>query len=130
MTTVMKNDVEPVVATAITNHNDPTIENGMPGIAIKVAAAHWSAGYGTALTQIAIGERFNLLTHGKVQVPIGALTVVKGTPIYINTTTRALATTGGAGTLKFGMVDELASDPRGVPTGFMRVDLDKRDLFV
>jgi hypothetical protein len=117
-------------ATKAVNHGDPAIEGGIPGVAIKQRAAGSGAGSGTPQKQIAISEKFAMITKGVVQVTNGGSGVsaaTPGTPIYIIAASNLLTTTS-AGNVKFGMLVE-AAGTRGCPTGYCRIDLDKRDLF-
>lgn len=93
------------------------------GIAVKQKPAHWSDGL-TAQNQIQVSEPYLILRQGVVQVP-GSFN--DGDAIYI-TTGNALTTTTGSNQ-KFGRVVETPADGRGVPTGFVRVNMDERNSF-
>lgn len=114
-------------ATAATTHlhGVPVVYDGVPGVAVKQKAPASGAGSGTPQKEIANGEQFAIITKGIVQVT-NAITAIKGSPIFI-TAAHALTLTGTAN-VKFGKCVEIAGQ-RGTPTGMMRVDLDKKDLF-
>ncbi len=117
-----------VTATKAVNHGVACEELGFVGVAVKQKAPSASAGTGTPQKQVGIGEDFAIITKGIVQVPYVA-TAAKGSNITITAAGNVLAlTAAGAGVLKFGKVVEIAGQ-RGTPTGFMRVDLDKKDSF-
>jgi hypothetical protein len=121
-------------ATKAVNHGAPCAENGVVGVAVKQKAVSAAAGIGGSpdpQKQIGIGEQFAIISKGIVQVPIVG-SPAKGTPVFLTAASNALTLTGPAApptTLKFGLVVELPTDNprRGVPTGYMRVDLDKKD---
>jgi hypothetical protein len=112
-------------ATAVHNHGDPVLYDGVAGVAVKQKAPASGAGSGAPQRQIANGEAFAIISKGIVQVP-NTITAVKGSPVYISAA-HALTLTGPAGG-KFGRVVEVAGQ-RGTPSGMMRVDLDKKDSF-
>ena len=102
------------------------------GVAVKQKGVPAGAGSGAPQKAIAISEPMAIISKGIVQVPLVA-TAVKGDPIYITAATNALTKTGPGApptTYKFGLCVEIAGEGRGVPTGLMRVDLDKKDSFV
>jgi hypothetical protein len=112
-------------------HGQPVIETRDTGeevgIAVKQKAAHWSDGL-TAQNQIQIGEPYLILRSGVVQVAVpNGSTFNDGDPIYI-TSANVLTTTASSNTA-FGRVVETTLDGRGVPTGFVRVNLDERNSF-
>jgi hypothetical protein len=118
-------------------HGAPVIYNGVAGVAVKQKVVPAGSGSGAPQKTIANGEDFAIISKGIVQLAQtdsgfaggAALTVVKGTPLYI--TAGHLLTTTGPGAGKFGRVVEVAGvGGRGTPTGMMRVDLDKKDSFV
>lgn len=107
-------------------HKDPCVVNGIVGTAQKQKAPAAGAAIGAAQTTIAVGEDFVIVCKGIVEVPYVA-TAAKGSPIYIDDTNDTLTLTATAN-VKFGLVVEIQGQ-RGTPTGFMRVDLDKKDTF-
>ena len=118
-----------VTATKATTHDAPVSENNIVGVAVKQKAV--ASGQGAAGRQnIAVGEQFAIISKGLVEVPVGGLTVAKGTPIYITVASNTLTTTGPAAygtTNKFGRVVEVPGE-RGGRTTHMRVDLDDADF--
>jgi len=125
-------------ATKAVNHGQPVVEQGVPGVSVKQKSAGSGAGSGTPQKQIAIGEKFAIITKGVVEVVntgAGVAAAVPGTPIYIIAASNLLTTTSTSN-VKYGMLIENESSvatnrggERGVRTGFCRIDLDKRDLF-
>lgn len=106
-------------------HGQPVLEGSEAGIAVKQKPAHWSDGL-AAQNQIQVGEPYLILRRGIVQVAnTGSFT--KGQALYI-TSANALTGTATSNT-KFGRVVEVPTDGRGVPTGFVRVNLDERNSF-
>jgi hypothetical protein len=99
------------------------------GIAIKQKPAHWSDGL-AAQNQIQEGEPYLINRHGIVQVPDGGVGFADGDTMYITTGSVLQKTNTGTGTVKFGRVVEIPHDGRGVPTGFVRVNMDERNSFV
>jgi hypothetical protein len=118
-------------------HGDPVLYDGVAGVAVKQKAVAAGAAAGAATQKaIANGEQFAIISKGIVQLPntqtgrVGgtALSAIKGSPIYI-TAAHALTLTSGTNA-KFGRCVEVAGAlGRGTPTGYMRVDLDKKDSF-
>jgi hypothetical protein len=102
------------------------------GLAVKQVMPPAEAAKST-LRDIASGERYLILDSGEadVVVPSGlGFTPVKGTKLWINPTTQALANATGAGLLKLGRVRYMGPDPsRGLPTGMMTVSFDARKDF-
>jgi hypothetical protein len=120
-------------ATKAVLHGAPCVENGVVGVAVKQKGVASDLGLGTApnftAKQIAIGEKFAIISKGIVQVPVVG-TPAKGAPVFLTASSNALTLTGPAdqtATFKYGRVVELPADGRGVPAGQMRVDLDKKD---
>jgi Uncharacterized conserved protein (DUF2190) len=116
-------------ATKAVDHGKPCVENGVAGVAVKQKAVSSAAGLGGSpdpQKNIAIGEKFAIISKGVVQIDNTGSFVV-GNPIYIIAATNLLTATS-AGNVKFGMCVEIAGQ-RGTPTGKMRVDLDKKDTF-
>jgi hypothetical protein len=111
-------------------HGQPVIETrdtgAEVGIAVKQKPAHWSDGL-AAQNQIQVGEPYLILRRGVVQVADGGANFHDGDPVYI-TSANALTKTATANT-KFGRVVEVPTDGRGVPTGFVRVNMDERNSF-
>jgi hypothetical protein len=110
-------------ATKVTPHGGACIEENFPGVAVKTKAKPWSEGLVSPQT-IAIGEDFNQIVKGVVEVPqvSGA---ARGAAIYITAASNALSTTA-TGNVAFGRVVD-SQGQRGLPTGKMRVDLDAKD---
>lgn len=109
-------------------HGAACHEEGYVGIAQKQV----QPGATIALAEypyIQVAEAFTIITTGKVEVPT-VTSAARGSTIWINVDTQALSLTdpGSSDGMKFGRVDALAGE-EGVPTGFMRVDLDKKDSF-
>lgn len=116
-------------ATSAVQHGAPCVEGGVPGVAVKSAVAPAGTGLGaTEITQIGVGERFNLIVKGKVYVDNPAAAFSRLDPVYIDSADNTLVTAAGAGIVKFGVCIEIAGD-RGVGTGKMRVDLDLKSTF-
>lgn len=118
-----------VTATKVTPHETLCTENNLVGTAIKQKAAGWGDAF-TATPTIAIGEQFIIRDKGICQTPIvGSPT--QGSTVWINKTNNAITLTdpGSGNGLKVGRVVELPGSNRGVPAGFMRVDLDNKDSF-
>lgn len=118
-----------VVATKAVAHGAITWEQGKPGVAVKTREEPITAGI-TARNQIAIGEAFNLIVKGVVQVANGAA-FVRGDPVYITIASNTLTKTGPASATvgKVGVVSEVAGQ-RGTPAGLMRVNLDLKDTLL
>lgn len=114
-------------------HGSPVKEDGFVGIAVKQKAVSWSEGL-AAQALIQPGEQYLILTKGEVQVDTVS-GLAKGDKVYI----AAASTTSGVTTFAltevatsntpFGVVTEVVGDGRGVPTGKVRIDLDKKDQF-
>ena len=96
------------------------------GVAVKQKNSHWSDGLAAA-NQIQINEPYLILRRGIVQVADGGAGFADGDPVYI-TSANVLTKTGTSNT-KFGRVVEVPADARGVPTGFVRINLDERNTF-
>lgn len=115
------------VATKQVTHGNPCIEDGIPGVAIKQQEQSWTLGIASR-NVIAVSESFAILDKGVVQIPASLLGgATKGMAVYIATADNTLSNTAGGGKVKFGVVDSLAGDNRGTPTGFIRVNLDMRN---
>lgn len=117
------------VATKAIAHGTITWEDGMPGVAVKTREEQIAAGT-AARSQIAIGEAFNLIVKGVVQVA-NAGGFVRGDSVYITKATNVLSKAGPASATlgKVGVVSEIAGQ-RGTPTGQMRVNLDLKDTLL
>lgn len=114
-------------------HGNPVSMNGFVGTAVKQKSVPWALGL-AAQDQIQPAEQFLVLTKGEVQVD-NVSGFAKGDPVYIapasvsgGVTTFAL-TESASGNAKYGVVVEVVGDGRGVPTGKVRIDLDKKDQF-
>jgi hypothetical protein len=116
--------IQLVTATKAVWHGHPTVENNFVGVAVKIKAPAAGAGSGTPQSQIAIGEDFNLIKKGEVQVA-AVSGAAKGDAIYIVAASNTLTKTAG-GNVAFGRVSAVAGE-KGCPSGFMRVDLDAKD---
>lgn len=117
----------PAAATKAVNHNDPVVEDGVVGVAVKQKAPNPETGL-TNIQQIAIGEAFHIRVKGIKQVPLQSITSpAKGDPVYIIAATNQLTKTSTSN-VKYGVIRELAGQ-RGTPTGFVRIDLDAKDSF-
>jgi hypothetical protein len=121
-------------ATAIRalSHGAPCVVDEFVGVASKQKQPLSSAGLGgtpNPQINIPIGEQFVIVEAGIVLVPYVA-TAAKGSTVWINVTNDALTLTDpGAGNgRKFGRVEEIQGQ-RNTPTGFMRVNLDRKDSF-
>ncbi len=119
-----------VTATKATRHNAAVVEgNGkIVGQAVKTKAASWSAGL-DAVGVIAQSEDFTIRTKGIHQFPNTGITGAGvGDYVFIATADNALSLTKGAGKVPFGQVVEKPGvRGRGVPAGFLRIDLDQKD---
>jgi hypothetical protein len=113
-------------------HRAPCIsdDGNVVGIAIKQKSVGWAEGL-AAHSVIPDGEDFVMVTKGIVEVDTEA-GFDKGNAIYIadasttnGVTTFDLTETGTD--TPFGRVVEVVGDGRGVPTGKVRIDLDKKD---
>jgi hypothetical protein len=123
-------------ATKLTRHNDPCTENGVVGAAVKQRPTR-DPNWGMAGAQdIAIGEPFHIRTKGIKQFPVTAGTKgvavaagARGQGVYIRPADNTLRLEGAtaAGDLPFGRVVEVYGDGRGVPQGFIRIDLDLKE---
>jgi hypothetical protein len=110
-------------------HGAPCIVDNIAGVASKQKQPPAAVGLGGSpnpQVNIAVGEKFTIITKGEVNVPLTAASP-RGTPIYITPATDAL-TTVAAGAAKFGRVVAVAGE-RAVPAGYMAVDLDQRASF-
>lgn len=115
------------VATKQVTHGNPCIEDGKGGVAVKQQEQSWTLGIANR-NVVSIGESFAILGKGVVQIPASLLGgATKGAAVYIATADNTLSSTSGGGKVKYGVVDSLAGDNRGTPTGFIRIDLDARD---
>lgn len=112
-------------ATKTTVHGAVCVEDNVPGVAVKTAAIPATAGL-TTPASIAIGEKFNIICKGIVQVTNPGGAFARGGPVWIATADNTLSGATAAGKVKFGVVVEVAGQ-RGTPTGLMRVNLDLRD---
>lgn len=111
-------------------HNQPVVETvgsgKYVGVAVKQKPAHWSDGL-TAQNQIQALEPYLIIRQGVVQCADGGAGFADGDQVYI-TSANALTKTS-TGNTKFGRVVEVPADGRGVPTGFVRINLDERETF-
>lgn len=118
------------VATKQVTHGNPTIEDGVAGIAIKQVEQSWTLGIANRQI-IAIGEQFAILHTGVAQVASSLLaSAAKGDAVYITPATNALTRNtapASATNVAFGRVISIAGDNRGTPTGFIRIDMGARD---
>lgn len=118
-----------VTATKATAHKAPATENGFTGVAIKQKAKPWSEGL-TSPGIIAIGELFVMRVRGQHQFPnTGIAAATLGQAVYIVAATNALTLTA-SGNVPFGFVAELPGGNRGVPTGFLRIDIERKPPIV
>src|SRR5438552_2385023 len=115
-----------VVATKVTPHGTLCVENNIPGVAVKTKEEAISAGI-PARTSIAIGEKFNQIVAGVVQVDNAGTGApyARGDAIYIIPATNVVTNVATAN-VKVGRVEEIAGE-RQTPTGKMRVNLDLKD---
>lgn len=96
------------------------------GIAVKQKTSHWSDGL-AAMNQIQALEPYLIIRQGVVQVADGGAGFADGDSVYIDSTN--VLTKTSSGNTKFGKVVEVPADGRGVPTGFVRVNLDEKETF-
>lgn len=124
-----------VIASKITRHNDPAVENGLVGVAVKQVAVSATAPL-AGQQDIPVGERFHIRTKGIRQFPTATGTKAaataagtKGQGVYIRPADNTLHLAGATaiGDLPYGRIVELPADGRGVPTGHVRIDLDMKD---
>lgn len=107
-------------------HNVACLSDNRVGVSIKQQAADPTAGLVNP-AMIANGEKFAMKVKGIVQVAsTGITTPAVGNVVYI-TTANALTSTVGSNA-KYGRISEIAGT-RGVPTGYVRIDLDAKDSF-
>jgi hypothetical protein len=111
------------------------IEHGRPhrfnanlrGIALKQRQPAWDSAL-TAQGTILATEPFYLKDKGECRVVLathpGITDTSKGAPVFIIPATHLLTTTA-SGNERFGAVVE-ASGERGLPTGHIRIDMDRR----
>jgi hypothetical protein len=105
-------------------------DDGCSGLAVKQLAS----GIDTPradLDLIALGEKYYILDSGEadVEIPAGlGFAPVKGTRLWINPATNALANAAGAGLEKLGVVRYIAPE-RGLSAGLMTVSFDARKDF-
>lgn len=105
-------------------HGQAVKQSGFVGQAIKQAAPSWQTGY-SAVKTIATDEDYALRIKGVVCVPsTGISSPAVGDAVYI-TSGNALTKTSSSNTA-FGRIVGVAGS-RGVPTGFVRIDLDAKD---
>lgn len=97
------------------------------GVAVKQKPAHWSDGL-AAQNQIQTSEPYLILRRGVVQVADGGAGFADGDEVYI-TSANVLTKASSGGAEKFGRCVEIPADGRGVPTGFVRINLDERNSF-
>lgn len=118
-----------VVATKATAHKAPSTEAGFTGVAIKQKAAPWSAGL-VAPGLIAIGEQFVMRVRGQHEFPnTGIAAGTLGQAVYIVAATNALTLTA-TGNVPFGYIAELPGSSRSVPTGRVRIDIERKPPLV
>lgn len=113
-------------ATKAVNHGAPCIENGVVGVAVKQKAPSATTALSTWKT-VGIGEKFAIISKGVVLVPTVA-GFAKGDLVYIKGTDNSISETDDATTQPFGRIVEVGGE-RGCPTGYVRVDLDHKDVF-
>lgn len=114
-------------------HGIPALLNGIPGITIKQRYAGSSGLAQAARDLIQPSEKCALIAKGIVEVALTGKSV--GDPIYIakaaatnsGVSTFALSATNDNTTVPFGVVTEVPTSGRGVPTGKVRISLDLRD---
>lgn len=107
--------------TATLQHGDPVVVSNYVGVAVKQRARSWRDGFDVQATIDRL-EPFYILTDGIVMVPVtGISSPAVGDAVYI-TSANALTKTN-TGNTPYGRITELAGT-RGVPTGFVRIDLD------
>lgn len=116
-----------VTASAALRDDTLAGDDGFAGLAIKQQAP---AAYTVRddVNLIASGEKYFLWDTGEADVAIPAglgFTPVKGTALWIDPATNALANATGAGLLKLGKVRYVAPE-RGLTTGLMTVSFDAR----
>lgn len=105
------------------SHGDPVVKNGVVGVVVKQKANSWQQGF-VGLRAVAVNEDYAIISKGIVQVPNDGIEAADfGDPVYIDPATGDLGTTG---TTPFGRVVEVEGE-RSTPTGFVRIDLDKKD---
>lgn len=117
------------VATKQVQHNYPCIEDNSAGVAIKQVEQSWTLGIANRAV-IGVGEAFAIAHKGETQIPTSLLPgATRGAAVYIQPADNVLSLTGPASGTKipFGRVTGIAGDRRGVPTGFVRIDMDQRD---
>jgi hypothetical protein len=108
-------------------HGDPACEDGFAGIAIKTQEQSWTLGIANR-SQIGVGEAYTIWHKGKVYVRSSLISApAVGDPLFIAEATNALTKATAAGLFPFGKIDAVAGGNRGVPTGYVSVDMDARD---
>jgi hypothetical protein len=121
-----------VIATKQVNHGTITFEDGVPGVAVKTLADPATAGLVNPKV-IAIGEAFNMIIKGIVQIANAGTGApyARGAALYLTKATNAITNVGPASATvaRLGTVTEVAGT-RGTPTGFMRVNLDTKDTLL
>ena len=124
-------------APATPKHGQPCTADGFVGIAIKQQPPPGGTGLNDpAHTTIGATEAFIIQIKGRVYIDNtvtgiaggGALSAIKGSPIYMTLATGVLNIAGPASATvaRFGRCTEIAGE-RGVGTGKIRVDLDAKD---
>lgn len=114
-----------VIATKAVAHKAPATELGFTGVAIKQKAAPWSEGL-VSPGLIAIGEQFVMRVRGQHEFPnTGISGATLGQAVYIIAATNALTLTA-SGNVPFGYVAELPGSSRSVPTGRLRIDIERK----
>lgn len=115
------------VATKQVTHGNPTTEDHIAGVAVKQQEQSWTLGIANR-NIILVGEALAIIHKGQTQIPASLVTTpAKGDPLFITEADNTLTKTTAAGKLPFGRITEVAGGNRGVPTGFIRVDMDARD---
>ncbi len=118
-----------VIATKAVLHGAACVEKKFAGISIKQVTAPAGTGLGSVLiSTVQVGERFFISTKGAVVIANPGAMFAEGDPVYIRESDNVLQSASGGGIVKFGRASDIAPT-QGVPTGFMRVDLDARDSF-
>lgn len=112
-------------------HGQLVVADEIVGVAIKQKPVSWKLGLADQAV-IAVNEKYALITKGIVEVTIAIGSFAKGDDVYL----AAASTTDGVTTFALsetntgtpvGRVVEVPGDGRGVPTGRIRIDLDKKD---
>lgn len=107
-------------------HGSPQKLSNYVGVIVKQVGRNWADAL-SVQAQIEASEAAFLITKGTVLVPVtGISSPAKGDAVYI-TSANALTKTATSNS-KFGRIYDVAGQ-RGVPTGYVRIDLDAKDSF-